>query len=195
MKKLKPASPLSKIGSHALARGGSLVAPLSVILELTNACNQNCVFCYQSIRHGRPKTEERHLSLKMIDSLCRQFEKTGVANLTLTGGPQVVLNFLHLSMNLPGGLKALLGSYDQEKKPKSSCHGGEASCAIDIRGNLYLCQFLIDLDACRAGNIFETPLPELWKNLQKAKDRLTEKTADSCAGGCPGFAVEAGLPA
>jgi len=108
--------------------------------------------------------------------------------------PKIVLNFLHLSMNLTGGLQEFVSFYEQDGKPFSSCHGGEASCAIDINGHVHLCQFLIDLETCRVGNIFETPLTVLWKRLRKLKNALECKTTDCCAGGCPGFALEAGLP-
>lgn len=107
-------------------------------------------------------------------------------------GPPVMLNFLHLSMHVPGGLQALLGPGGTGGKP-SSCHGGAASCAIDIDGELNLCQFLIDLGTCSVGNVFRTPLPDLWADLRSARQEIEGGVPRGCEGGCLGFPVEAGL--
>jgi len=76
---------LTKIQEHVIKKSGSLNAPLSVALEITNKCNQNCVFCYQSVPFKTPK-KKHYLSLDTLEVLCRQFEEIGVAAVSLTGG-------------------------------------------------------------------------------------------------------------
>jgi len=101
--------------------------------------------------------------------------------------PKIQLNFMHLAMNMTGGLQALKSSIGYDGRLLASCHGGTSSCAIDIDGNMHMCQFLIDTCGCVAGNIYEEGFLSLWRKLQQKKDQMvTEDGAE----GCLGFAIE-----
>lgn len=340
--------PLGFISRDVAQRGGRLQSPLSVTVDLTNQCNQDCLFCYRSGPATlTPDGIPTHLPLESLDSICRQIHRMGVASIALSGGepachpqfidavslvkqydlaltvitngtrlterdvrtmgklleperdqvelsvdaasretfrkiartdgfssllasmewlqayripfhtmtlilrdnlheideilsligrhgprecaveapfpkkgipsealasldeildvherllqrasgtPEISLNFLHLSMNIPGGFEKLMSWTYGNDVPLSGCHGGEASCAIDIHGDMHLCQFLIDRGICRIGNIHETPMAALWKNLQEMKRSIRENVYGG-RGGCPGFALEASCAA
>jgi radical SAM protein with 4Fe4S-binding SPASM domain len=105
--------------------------------------------------------------------------------------PKIQLNFLHLAMNLPGGLKALKSSLGYDGRFLSACHGGTASCALDIDGNMHMCQFLIDMNSCVAGNIYEENFLSLWQKLQLKKvQMIAGDGAASDLEGCLGFTLE-----
>ncbi len=105
--------------------------------------------------------------------------------------PKIQLNFLHLAMNLPGGLKTLKSLLGFNGRPLSSCHGGTASCALDIDGNMHMCQFLIDLKNCAVGNIYEESFLSLWQKLQQKKAQLVTGNGEfSDLDGCLGFTLE-----
>lgn len=331
-------SPLRRIYRDAHVKGGTLRAPMVVMLDLTNMCNINCTFCYRSGPAAlMPKGDARYLSLQRLDELCAQFSEMGVASITLSGGeptchPQfveavalvkkwdfsitVVTNgtFLtkenikavsrlfdpcrdkfELSFNAAGGetfkrivrsgryadfrntllwfkqykipfvtmtlvLKDNLGEIEQilhmaaghgarecaveapfpknhmeavlyasldqvfdiyerlldreqehpfivlsffhllehiqrqnqqGSEPVASehgCHAGEASCAIDIHGNVHLCQFVIDNEVTKLGNIAEKPFSEIWTDAQNKKHQLDQRRHKH--GGCPAFEWE-----
>jgi radical SAM protein with 4Fe4S-binding SPASM domain len=48
----KPDAPLGQIRRDFYRKGGRLSYPLSVMLDLTSHCNQNCVFCYRGQTQG-----------------------------------------------------------------------------------------------------------------------------------------------
>ncbi|MHB8108614.1 MAG: radical SAM protein [Syntrophorhabdaceae bacterium] len=341
VEELQVTSPFKQINADCVKKGGNLISPMAVMIDLTSACNQNCVFCYRSgpsvlMPDGKPK----FLELDNLGKICSQLKESNVVSLTLTGGeptlhpdfieavrmvkefgffltivtngshvaekdidklallldpeydrvelsfnaataqvfqhitridaypnllrtlkrfrergipfvtmtlilnenkhqideiveiaaahgaqecavevpfpkrnmpktayasmdavleiherlcrrtygdPKIQLNFMHLAMNFPGGLEALKSSLGYDGRLLSSCHGGTSSCALDINGNMHMCQFLIDTDGCVAGNINEEGFPALWRKLQKKKDRMiTQEGAE----GCLGFAIE-----
>lgn len=79
--------PLRQIGMDCFQKGGWLQAPLVVMLDLTNACNQDCIFCYRSGPQGLAAgLETRHQSLENIQKLCQTFARMGVAAVSLSGG-------------------------------------------------------------------------------------------------------------
>lgn len=334
-------SPLKQINTDCVNKGGTLCSPMAVMIDLTSACNQNCVFCYRSgpatlMPDGKPKFLERD----NLERICGQLKESNAVSLTLTGGeptlhpdfieavrivkefgffltvvtngshiaeneidrlaelldpeydrvelsfnaataqvfqsitgidahsnllrtlrcfrerripfvtmtlilnenkhqiddiveiaaahgahecavevpfpkrnmpkdayacvetvleiherlcrraynsPKIQLNFMHLAMNLPGGLQAVKSSLGYDERLLSSCHGGTSSCALDIDGNMHMCQFLIDSYGCVAGNIHEEGFLPLWRKLQEKKGRMiTENGAE----GCIGFAIQ-----
>ncbi len=110
-----------------------------------------------------------------------------------TSKPKIQLNILHLAMNLKGGLQALKSSFGYDGRSLSSCHGGSSSCAIDIDGNVHMCQFLIDLKNCAVGNIYQESFLTLWQKLQQMKSSLVRGDNQSPGlDGCLGFALEQG---
>jgi radical SAM protein with 4Fe4S-binding SPASM domain len=84
---LQVVHPLRQIGMDCFQKGGWLQAPLVVMLDLTNACNQDCIFCYRSGPQGLAAGgRTSHQSLENIHKLCQDFARMGVASISLSGG-------------------------------------------------------------------------------------------------------------
>lgn len=156
------------------------------ILELASSHGaQECAVEPPFPKKNMPK--ETYASIDMVldihETLCRREYRR----------PKIQLNFLHLAMNLPGGLETLKSLLGRDGSGAASCHGGTASCALDIDGTMHMCQFLIDLNTCATGNIYEESFLSLWQRLQQKKARLvTGNGATRALDGCPGFALEKG---
>jgi MoaA/NifB/PqqE/SkfB family radical SAM enzyme len=71
-----------------------------------------------------------------------------------------------------------------------SCTAGYASCAIDARGNVGICQHALDLGA-RVGNVYATPFPSLWRQIQEWF-RLRALGGPGLTQACPAKAPAAG---
>jgi MoaA/NifB/PqqE/SkfB family radical SAM enzyme len=85
---LRPSvSPGEQIGAHVTEKGGILRSPYVVALDLTNSCNQNCIFCYRSGPKAlMPNGKKIFRSLESLERLCRQFKEIEVASIALSGG-------------------------------------------------------------------------------------------------------------
>lgn len=64
----------------------TLSAPLESQVELTTACNRNCIHCYNYWRQGKDHSATRALSDEEISSTIDQLERAQVFHLTVTGG-------------------------------------------------------------------------------------------------------------
>ena len=98
--------------------------------------------------------------------------------------PFIALNFFHLFEHI----RKLDPKNERLKYHGHGCHAGEASCAIDIHGNLHLCQFVIDNQATRLENLHEKSFAETWIEAQNKKKRLVSEKRKR--GGCPAFEWE-----
>ncbi len=79
---------LREISSHAAFAGGHLSSPLAVILDLTNKCNQDCVFCYREGQQGLrgPYHDWSFRSLEELEKIFNDLKAMNVPSVTLTGG-------------------------------------------------------------------------------------------------------------
>ena len=84
--KLKIISHSDKI--HQLLNG-KIPAPVRVVLEPTNLCNHNCVFCFYSNFRGDNKV---YLSREKLFELAEDFKKSGVKSVSLVGGGEPMLH-------------------------------------------------------------------------------------------------------
>ena len=73
---------------HVLEKGGKLNAPLSLFLEITNVCNQRCLFCIQpGKRQLKLKADETcYMSLACVEKLIHEAKTLGVLEFYITGG-------------------------------------------------------------------------------------------------------------
>ncbi len=62
---------------------GRATPPLRVIIELTNACNQSCDYCFSV---ARSPEQIRHLTIASLIDVIRHCDQIGVFDITLTGG-------------------------------------------------------------------------------------------------------------
>lgn len=76
----EPATPASTFSAR-VKRAWNQNHLLSVLLELTYACNLNCSFCYNDLA-----LKGERLSLAEYETLLRDLANMGVLNLTLSGG-------------------------------------------------------------------------------------------------------------
>lgn len=67
-----------------------LSAPISVQIEITGSCNNNCVYCYN---HWREKNQIffKSLSAENLSRICDQLISSKVFTVTLTGGEPLLL--------------------------------------------------------------------------------------------------------
>jgi len=79
-------TPIRDIQNHVLEKNGRLTSPLTVSLEITNACDQNCVFCIQTAKHQSHAFEKRHIALKYVERLIREAKSLGVLEFQISGG-------------------------------------------------------------------------------------------------------------
>ena len=82
-----------KIISHAdkikKLLNGRIPAPVRVVLEPTNLCNHNCVFCFYS----NFRTDNRvSISREKLFELAEDFKKMGVKSVSLVGGGEPMLH-------------------------------------------------------------------------------------------------------
>jgi len=92
MKEINPFNKL-KIISHAdkirQILDGKIPSPVRMVLEPTNLCNHNCVFCYYSdFRSGN----RVFLSREKLFELAEDFKKLGVHSVSLVGGGEPMLH-------------------------------------------------------------------------------------------------------
>lgn len=72
------------------------------------------------------------------------------------------------------------------------CPAGRTECAVDFRGNVYPCVFLVYDEFCM-GNLLGSDFDEVWRSQKFEEFRKIERTcaceiADFCKGGCPAAA-------
>ena len=79
-------APVKGIQSHVLEKNGKLTSPLSVSLEITNDCNQDCVFCVQSVKRRTGSLEKHHISLEYLETLLNKAQSLGVLEFQISGG-------------------------------------------------------------------------------------------------------------
>lgn len=92
MNKITPFNKL-KIISHSekinQLLNGKIPAPVRVVLEPTNLCNHNCVFCFYSNFRDENKV---YLSTEKLFELADDFKKLGVKSVSLVGGGEPMLH-------------------------------------------------------------------------------------------------------
>lgn len=92
MKEITPFNKL-KIISHsdkiAQLLNGKIPAPVRVVLEPTNLCNHNCIFCFYSNFRNDNKV---YLSREKLFELAEDFKKLGVKSVSLVGGGEPMLH-------------------------------------------------------------------------------------------------------
>lgn len=84
--KLKIISHSDKI--HQLLNG-KIPAPVRVVLEPTNLCNHNCIFCFYSNFRDNNKV---YLSSVKLFELAEDFKKLGVQSVSLVGGGEPMIH-------------------------------------------------------------------------------------------------------
>src|SRR4030066_342800 len=84
--KLKIISHSDKI--HQLL-SGKIPAPVRVVLEPTNICNHNCIFCFYSSFRDENRV---YLSREKLFELAEDFKKLGVKSVSLVGGGEPMIH-------------------------------------------------------------------------------------------------------
>ena len=84
--KLKIISHSDKI-QHLL--NGKIPSPVRIVLEPTNLCNHNCIFCFYSNFRTDNKV---YLSREKLFELAEDFKKLGVKSVSLVGGGEPMLH-------------------------------------------------------------------------------------------------------
>jgi MoaA/NifB/PqqE/SkfB family radical SAM enzyme len=79
-------TPVKGIQNHVLQKNGRLTSPLSISLEITNACNQDCVFCVQSRQRKSGSYQIHHISLEQLERFLKEAVRLGVLELQISGG-------------------------------------------------------------------------------------------------------------
>jgi radical SAM protein with 4Fe4S-binding SPASM domain len=69
----------------------------------------------------------------------------------------------------------------------SSCHAGRSSFAIDMNGDVHLCQFMIDSQTLKAANIHGASPQKVWSLVQKARQDKLEGLKQGRCQGCGFF--------
>ncbi len=67
-----------------------LSAPISVQVEITERCNNSCIYCYNHWRE-KDKTSFTSLSVDNLSHICDQLISSNVFAVTLTGGEPLLL--------------------------------------------------------------------------------------------------------
>ncbi len=101
----------------------------------------------------------------------------------------VTLNFLHFSI-MAGAFPEAWRELNCSEGSFAGCHAGYASCTIDIRGDVHLCQYLISPGTSHVGNIGQSPLSSLWADAQRARSDASSQ----CSGGCLAFDLDREAP-
>lgn len=57
-----------------------------VVIEVTEACNLNCIWCYANSGYGKP----RHMPLEKLENLLKKLADAGVKQITYSGGEPTV---------------------------------------------------------------------------------------------------------
>lgn len=112
----------------------------------------------------------------------------------------LTLDYLHLAL-AAGLLPRLMAEFARHGTPVAVCHAGCISCAVDIRGDVHVCQYVIDSGATQVGNVFQRPFPRLWQQVQEQRERLSSLgdnpvcracgLTETCRGVCPAMWMEA----
>jgi radical SAM protein with 4Fe4S-binding SPASM domain len=68
---------------------GKIPSPVRVVLEPTNLCNHNCIFCFYSNFRGDNKV---YLSSEKLFELAEDFKKLGVKSVSLVGGGEPMIH-------------------------------------------------------------------------------------------------------
>jgi radical SAM protein with 4Fe4S-binding SPASM domain len=68
---------------------GKIPAPVRVVLEPTNLCNHNCIFCFYS---NFRDTNKVYLSSEKLFELAKDFKKLGVKSVSLVGGGEPMIH-------------------------------------------------------------------------------------------------------
>ena len=68
---------------------GKIPAPVRVVLEPTNLCNHNCIFCFYSNFREENKV---YLSSEKLFELAEDFKKLGVQSVSLVGGGEPMIH-------------------------------------------------------------------------------------------------------
>jgi radical SAM protein with 4Fe4S-binding SPASM domain len=115
------------------------------------------------------------------------------------GRARLFLDYLHLAL-AAGLLPHLMSELARSGRPASICHAGYSSCAVDIGGDVHVCQYVIDSGATQVGNAFQTPFPILWGRVQDMREELCALGSnptcrecgltETCRGVCPAIWVE-----
>ncbi|MHB8108612.1 MAG: radical SAM/SPASM domain-containing protein [Syntrophorhabdaceae bacterium] len=79
-------TPVKGIQNHVLQKNGRLKSPLSISIEITNACNQDCVFCVQSRQRKAGSYQIHYISLEQLESFLKEARRLGVLELQISGG-------------------------------------------------------------------------------------------------------------
>ncbi len=79
-------SPIKAIEQHVLKKRGKLNAPLSLFLELTNVCNQECFFCVQPGNWQKKIFKQSHMAMEYLERTLFAAKEFGVLELFISGG-------------------------------------------------------------------------------------------------------------
>jgi MoaA/NifB/PqqE/SkfB family radical SAM enzyme len=78
--------PIRDIERHVLESEGKLSAPLTLFLEITDACNQNCLFCIQPGKRQIKTYENCHISPEHVEKILHEAKTLGVLEFYISGG-------------------------------------------------------------------------------------------------------------
>ncbi len=78
--------PIRDIEQHVLEKKGKLSAPLTLFLEITDVCNQNCLFCIQPGKWQIKTYESCHISLEHVEKILHEAKSLGVLEFYISGG-------------------------------------------------------------------------------------------------------------
>lgn len=80
---------ISHSGKIQQLLNGKIPAPVRVVLEPTNLCNHNCIFCFYSNFRDDNKV---YLSSEKLFELAEDFKKLGVKSVSLVGGGEPMIH-------------------------------------------------------------------------------------------------------
>ena len=62
--------------------------PIKIQFEVTNSCNQNCVFCFRA----RSKRKTKHISTWLVDKILSESRRLGVQTISFTAGAEPLMH-------------------------------------------------------------------------------------------------------